>query len=1083
MNKLIKGVIGVSLKYKYFTFFLVGLLAIAGIISFKNTPIDAFPDVTNTSVTIISQWPGRSAEEVEKFVTIPIEIALNAAQEKAHIRSTSIFGLSTVKVTFDDHVTDKDARIQINNLIGNADLPNGVKPDIQPPTGPTGEIFRYTLKSNVYGPMELKTIQDWIVDRELRSVPGVADVTAFGGMVKTFEIQVQPEKIKSLGINLLDVYDAVANSNINIGGDMIEKNDQAYVVRGIGLLNSIDEIKNVTVTNINGVPVVIGDIADVVVSHLPRLGTVGRTDAIDSVGKRLGTTNNDDVVEGIVLMRRGENPEAVIPLLKSKIEELNSKKLPAGVKINPFYDREDLVNLATHTVLHNLIEGMLLVTIIVSLFMFNWRTTLIVSIIIPLSLLFAFICLRLMGMPANLLSMGAIDFGIIIDGAVVMVEGLFVIMDHQARTMGMERFNKLAKMSLIKKKGAKLGKAIFFSKLIIITALLPIFAFQKVEGKMFSPLAYTLGFALVGALIFTLTLVPVMVSVLLNKNVRERHNPIVHTLTSGVMHAFKFTFKNRRLTFILSAIIMVVGLFSFKFLGTEFMPELNEGSLWIRASLPYSVALGKSKTVADEIRQKLLTFPEVKKVVSQTGRPDDGTDVTGFYNIECDVALYSQHDWPSGVTLDKLIDSLHKSLSVIPGIELNFSQPIMDNVEEAVSGVKGSIVAKIYGDSLPYMEAECEKIAAMLKTVPGIADVGAIKNIGQPQLQIDLDQTKMAIYGITTAQANAVIETAIGGKAATELYQGIRKFDIRIRFPESYRNDIEKISNVMVPSMSGVQIPLHEIANLKTIIGPTLIFRDDHERYAAVKFSVRGRDMGSAIEEARAKVGKQIHLNKDYDLVWQGDFENQQRAQHRLAQVVPISLLLIFLLLFVMFGSFKDAGLVFLNVPFALVGGIFMLLLTGTNFSISAGIGFIALFGICILEGVLLISAFKDNLEHKVNGQRLPLGEAVHKGVHILTRPVLMTALMAIIGLLPAAMATGIGSESARPLARVVIGGLICATIFSLLVFPVIFNSAYKKSYHSHPGNGAGKNKQKRKDKGENADEGRKGMDFPDTSN
>jgi len=1045
MNKLIKGIIGASLKYKYFTIFLVLLLVVAGVISFKNTPIDAFPDVTNTSVTIISQWPGRSAEEVEKFVTIPVEIALNAAQQKSHIRSTSIFGLSTVKVTFDDHVSDKDARIQINNLIGNADLPGNVKPEIQPPTGPTGEIFRYTLKSDVYGPMELKTIQDWIVDRELRSVPGIADVTAFGGMVKTFEIQVQPEKIKSLGINLLDVYTAVANSNINIGGDMIEKNDQAYVVRGIGLLNNIDEIKNVTVTNINGVPVVIGDIADVVVSHLPRLGTVGRKDAIDSVGKRLGTVNNDDAVEGIVLMRRGENPEDIIPLLKTKIEELNNKKLPPGVKINPFYDREDLVKLATHTVLHNLIEGMLLVTVIVSIFMFNWRTTLIVSIIIPLSLLFAFICLRLMGMPANLLSMGAIDFGIIIDGAVVMVEGLFVIMDQKARDIGMERFNKLAKMSLIKKKGAKLGKAIFFSKLIIITALLPIFAFQKVEGKMFSPLAYTLGFALLGALIFTLTLVPVMVGLLLRKNVREKHNPMVHGLTAGVMRIFQFTNNHRSITFIVSILIMVTGLFSFKFLGTEFMPELNEGSLWIRASLPYSVALAKSTSVADQVRSKLLTFPEVKKVVSQTGRPDDGTDVTGFYNIECDVALYSQKDWASHRTLDELIDTMHNSLSVIPGIELNFSQPIMDNVEEAVSGVKGSIVAKIYGDSLPYMEQQCDKISSILKTVPGITDVGTIKNIGQPQLQIDLDQNKMAIYGITTAQANAVIETAIGGKAATELYQGIRKFDVRIRFPQSYRNDIEKISNVMVPTATGVQIPLHEIATLKTTIGPTLIFRDDHERYSAVKFSVRGRDMGSAIEEARAKVAKQIHLAKDYELVWQGDFENQQRAQKRLMQVVPISLLLIFLLLFVMFGSFKDAGLVFLNVPFALVGGIFMLLLTGTNFSISAGIGFIALFGICILEGVLLISAFKDNLDAKVDGIRSTLMEAVHKGVHLLSRPVLMTALMAIIGLLPAAMATGIGSESARPLARVVIGGLICATIFSLLVFPVIFTVAYKK--------------------------------------
>lgn len=1051
MNKFIRKIIGLSLRFRYFTIFMTLVLAVAGVISFIQTPIDAFPDVTNTQITIISQWPGRSAEEVEKFVTIPVEIAMNAAQGKVHIRSTSIFGLSTVKIIFDDQVTDQEARMQINNLIGDADLPEGVTPDIQPPTGPTGEIFRYTLNSKTYNAMDLKTIQDWTIDRELRAVPGVADLVSFGGMVKTYEIQVNPEKIKSLGINLLDIYNAVAKSNVNIGGDIIEKNDQAYVVRGIGLLNSSEEINNVIVTNINGVPILIKDIGEVVVSHVPRLGQVGRTDAVDSAGRRLATVNNDDAVEGIVLIRRGENPEKVIPLLKEKINKLNNKILPAGVKINPFYDRDDLIRFATHTVLHNLTEGMLLVTLIVSLFMFNWRTTLIVSLIIPLSLLFAFICLRLMGMPANLLSMGAIDFGIIIDGAVVMVEGLFVLLDQKSKNIGMERFNKLAKMSLIKKKGAQLGKAIFFAKLIIITALLPIFAFQKVEGKMFSPLAYTLGFALLGALIFSLTLVPVLVHFLLNRNVKEKHNPITTWLTNSIMQIFHYAFYHKRRTLIISSVVVVLGMFSFRFLGSEFMPELNEGSLWIRASLPYSISLDRSKEVANEIRTILLTFPQVSKVVSQTGRPDDGTDVTGFYNIECDVALYPENEWPKGMTRDKLIKSMQNKLSVIPGADLNFSQPIMDNVEEAVSGVKGSIVAKIYGDSLEYMEAQSDSIADILRTVRGISDVGVIKNIGQPQLQIDLDQSKMAIYGISTSDANAVIETAIGGKAATQLYQGIKKFDIRIRYPELYRNNAKSIGNLLVPGVNSIQIPLHEIAQINTITGPCLIFRDDHERYSAVKFSVRGRDMGSAIQEARQKVGHVIHLKKGYELAWQGDFENQQRAQKRLYQVVPISLLLIFLLLFVMFGSFKDAGLVFLNVPFALVGGIFMLLVTSTNFSISAGIGFIALFGICVLEGVLLISAFKQNLDEKKFTQTNSLRKSIRDGVRVLVRPVLMTALMAIIGLLPAAISTGIGSESARPLARVVIGGLICATIFSLIVFPVIFYWAYQSVDRKHP--------------------------------
>lgn len=1046
MTKMIRGIIGLSLRFRYFILFLVGLMTIAGVYSFIHTPIDAFPDVTNTQVIVITQWPGRSAEEVEKFVTIPIEIAMNAAQNKMHIRSTSIFGLSTVKIDFQDFVTDAEARIQVYNLINNADLPENLKPEVQPATGPTGEIFRYTLKSQIHNAMELKTIQDWLIDRELLSVPGIADVVSFGGMVQTYEIQVHPEKIKSLGIGLLEVYDAVAQSNINIGGDLIEKNDQAYVVRGIGVLDNSEELKNIIVANIKGLPVLVKDIADVFVSHQPRLGKVGRTNAIDSGGVRLDVRDEADVVEGIVLMRRGENAEEVIPLLKDKIQELNSKKLPPGVKLQVFYDREDLVHFATKTVLGNMTEGMILVTLIVLLFMFNWRTTLIVSIIIPLSLLFAFICLRLMGMSANLLSMGAIDFGIIIDGAVVMVEGLFVLLDKKAREMGMERFNRLAKMSIIKKKGAQLGKSIFFAKMIIITALLPIFAFQKVEGKMFSPLAYTLGFALLGALILTLTLVPVLVSWLLNKNVKEKHNPIANFLTQKVMAGFFFFFKRPKPAFILSLLIIFSGFAGFKFLGTEFMPELNEGSLYVRATLPYSISLDKASSIADELRQKLLTFDEVKSVISQTGRPDDGTDVTGFYNVECNISLYPQKKWKSKRKMPELVAAMQDELSSIKGIDLNFSQPIMDNVEEAVSGVKGSIVAKIYGDSLSYMEQQCDSIAAILQTISGITDVGVIKNIGQPQILIDLNQTKMAIYGVSTAAANAVIETAIGGKAATELYKGVRKFDVRIRYPEMYRDDIDKISNLLIPTMLGSQIPLHEIASIHKTTGACLIFRDDHERYSAVKFSVRGRDMGSAIQEARIAVDKRITLQKDYELVWQGDFENQQRAQKRLMQVVPISLLLIFLLLFVMFGSFKDAALVFLNVPFALVGGVFILLLTSTNFSISAGIGFIALFGICILVGVLLITAFKENLDKKTKGHFMPLNLAIEEGVRALSRPVLMTALMAILGLLPAALSTGIGSESARPLARVVIGGLSCATLFSLTIFPLIFKYAYNNS-------------------------------------
>ena len=1012
-------------------------------------PIEAFPDVTNTEISVITQWPGRSAEEVEKFVTTPIEIALNSVQKKVSLRSTSVFGLSYIKLVFDDGVIDKDARSQVTNLLANADIPEGVQPSVQPPTGPTGELFRYTLKSTFRDQRELKTMQDWVIERQIRAVPGVADVVSFGGKIKTYEIKVDPGKLSTLGITPLDLFTAVNKSNVNIGGDIINKNNQAYVVRGIGLLNNINEIKNIVVQNINGIPVLVKDVAEVEMSNLPRLGFVSRSDAVfDKKGNR-SVENDEDVVEAIVIMRKGENPSQVIQLVKEKINDINTRVLPHDTKIVPFYNREKLINFATSTVLHNLFEGILLVTLLISLFMFNWRTTLIVSIVIPLSLLFAFICLNFMGMSANLLSLGAVDFGIIIDGAVVMVEGLFVVLDQKAKDVGMDRFNKMAKKGLIKKDGTRLAKAIFFSKLIIITGLLPIFAFQKVEGKMFSPLAYTLGFALLGALITTLTLVPVLIRLLLNKNVKEKHNPVVHFITERLMRGFDFTYSHKKIMLIVASAVIAVGLFSFKFLGSEFIPELNEGAIWLRIQLPYSASLDKSIDVSKQVRAKLMDFPQVQNIISQTGRPDDGTDVTGFYNNEFNVQLYPESDWKPKISKDQLIDEMTKKLAFLPGVDLNFSQPISDNIEEAVSGVKGSICVKIFGDSLDYMESKSTEVYNIMKKIKGITDLGVIKNIGQPELDIELNQQKMALYGVSTADANAVIEMAIGGKAATILYEGVQKFDVRIRFPEKDRNTVEDIGNLMIPTSNGSKVPIKEIAQISMKTGPCLIFRDANRRYSVVKFSVRDRDMVSAVNEAQTKVNEDVKLKNGYDMIWQGDFENQQRAVKRLAQVVPLSLVLIFLLLFVMFGNMKDAGLVFLNVPFAIVGGIAVLLLTGTNFSISAGIGFIALFGICILSGVLLISAFKDNIE-RFKGEKNLLQISIRLGVKTMIRPVMMTALMAAVGLFPAAISHGIGSESAQPLARVVIGGIICAMFFSLLIFPLIFAWAYKKVGNIH---------------------------------
>jgi cobalt-zinc-cadmium resistance protein CzcA len=1044
MIKFLKGIIGFSLKNRYLILFLSALLVIVGVYTFSQMPIEAFPDVTNTEIAIITQWPGQSAEEVEKLVTIPIEIALNPVQKKVSLRSTTIFGLSYIKVIFEDHVLDPEARQQVMYLLGNATLPNGIIPSVQPPTGPTGEVFRYTLKSSVRDVRELKTMQDWVIERRLRAIPGVGDINSFGGKTKTYEITVDPGKLATLGITPLDVFAAVQKTNINVGGDMIVQNNQAFAVRGIGLLNNINEIRNIIISNNNGVPVLVKDVAVVSISNVPRLGWVGRSDAItDQSGKRKIVDDND-AVEAIIVMRKGENPTVVVDAIKAEIDKINKDILPADTQIVPYYDRSDLINFATETVLHNLIEGILLVTLLVSLFMFNWRTTLIVSIIIPMSLLFAFICLHLMGMSANLLSLGAVDFGIIIDGAVVMVEGMFVLLDHKAVEMGMDRFNKVIKMGFIKNNSAVLGKAIFFAKLIIITGLLPIFAFEKVEGKMFSPLAYTLGFALLGALLTTLTLVPVLIQMLLNKNVREKHNPFVHHLTGFMVNGFTWAFKRKEIVVVFSMIVMVLGLFSFKFLGSEFLPELNEGSIWLRVQLPYSVSLDKSVETAVQVRKILMTFPQVKYAVSQTGRPDNGTDVAGFYNNEFDIVMLPPKDWNPMITKEELIDQMNKKLAKLPGVELNFSQPIMDNVEEAVSGVKGSIVVKVYGDSLNYMEGKVNETYNILKGVRGIEDLGVMKSIGLPELDINLDQQKMAQYGVATADANSVISMAIGGASVSTLYEGIRTFGIRIRFPEASRKTLDDIGNLLVPTQSGSKVSIKEISTITEKTGPCLIYRDQNQRYATLKFSIRGRDMGSTIAEAQQKVNAKVKVKRGYRMAWQGDFENQQRAEKRLSQVVPISLMLIFLLLYVMFGNVKDAALVFLNVPFAIVGGIMALHITGTNFSISAGIGFIALFGICIQDGVLLIIAFKQNLD-KFKGEDSSLFAALKVGVNSRIRPVMMTALMAAIGLLPAALSHGIGSESSRPLARVVIGGILCAMIFSLWVFPLIFGFAYRK--------------------------------------
>lgn len=1027
MNNFVKNIISFSLRHKLFVFFMTGILAVSGIYCFLKTPILAFPDFTNTQIQIITRWPGRSAQEVERFVTIPVEIVMNSVQRKTNLRSQSLFGLSVVTLVFEDDVDDLYARQQITGQLPSIDLPEGAEAELTPPTGPTDEIFRYTLHSKHRSPTELRTIQDWVIDRNLHTIAGVADVIAFGGPVKTYEVEVNPDLLSQYDLTAVDVQDAISKSNINIGGDVIERSAQAFVVRGIGLVNNIDEIKSIVIKVVKGTPILVRNVADVAESNKPRLGMVARG-------------HDPDVVEGIILMRKGIDPGPVLKAIKNEIQELNDKILPPDVEIQTVYDRQDLIDFCLNTVFHNVLLGIILVTAVVFLFMRDWRATLIVSLIIPLSLLFAFILLYSRGMFANLISIGAIDFGILIDGAVVMVEGVFVALGYYAIEIGMEKFNKVAKLGIIRRTSVDMGKAIFFSKLIIITALIPIFSFEKVEGKLFSPLAYTLGFALLGALFFTLTFVPALTSSLLHKNVIEKHNPLVAGMIKYYEKLFDWVMRNKKLSLGLASSLIIIVFFFARFLGTEFIPHLNEGTLWVEGNAPMSISLKESKILADSIRYDLLRFSEVKEVVSQIGRPDDGTDPKGFYDIECLVDLYPQERWKSHLKKDELIAEMQEKLdSKYIGTLWSFSQPIIDNVNEAVAGINVNQAVKVFGENLDTITKIAGQVCEQIRPISGMEDVGILKNLGQPELSIKLDREKMAAYGISAAEANTVIEMAIGGKAVSELYEGEKKFEIRVRYQFPFRKSETEISELMIPTASGSKIPLKEIADITLSSGPAFIYRDNNRRFSAVAFAVRGRDLGSTVADGQKILDKEIKLPKGYFLQWVGDYESEIRAMTRLSIVVPVSLCIIFIILLILFRKIRDVLLVLLNVPFAIVGGILALLFTGTNFNISAGIGFIALFGICIQNGVIIISVIKQNLANNI-----PVNDAIKAGAISRVRPVVMTALMAIFGLLPAAISTGIGSETQKPLAIVIVGGLISATVLTLVIFPVVVQKVYR---------------------------------------
>jgi len=1025
MQKFIQSIVSFSLKNTIIVFFLTFLLIITGVVSYFHTPIEAFPDVTNTRARIITQWPGRSAEEVEKFVTLPIMKHMNSIPKKSQVRSISLFGLSVVTVIFDDDVNDFYAQQYASNRLQNVDLPMGADAAIEPPYGATGEIFRYVLKSDL--PIkELTAIHDWVVERELVSVPGVADVVSFGGEEKIYEIRINPTELANYDLSPLEVFESVAKSNINVGGDVIEKGSQAYVVRGVGLLDKIEDIENILIEVRGNTPILVKHVAEVTISAKPRLGQVGLQD-------------ETDLVQGIVMMLRGENPGEVIPRLKEKIAELNNNILPKNVTIEPFIDRTELVDATVGTVTKNLLEGILFVSIVVFIFLFDWRTTLIVATVIPLAFLFALMMLRIQGLPANLISLGAIDFGLLLEGTLVIVETVFVAMEKKAHNIGMKRFNRMSKSGLIKKSTGSVATYIVFAQIILIVALIPIFSFQKVEGKMFSPLAFTLGYALLGSLLLSITYVPAMCKLILTKNIREKENIIARFFKNNLFKLFLLSNRYKNATFWGFILLFFICATRFMFYGSEFIPQLNEGALYVRATLPNSINLEESTHLAEEMKTKIRQFEEVKFVLNQVGRPNDGTDPTGFFNVEFHIQLYPEKEWKRKVKKDELIEEMRQELQTYPGVVFGFSQPIQDNVEEYIAGVKSSLVVKIFGDNLFELEEYADQVANSLSHVEGIEDLNVYRNVGLPELRIQLHDHKMALYAIDVSDAQAVIEMAIGGRAATSFYENERMFDVRLRFAKQYRNDAEKIGDILMPSEDGKKIPLREIATIKYITGPTFIYREGSSRYIAVGFSIEGRDLGSTIAEAKETVAREVHIPSQHKVVWAGEFESKERATQQLAMIVPAVLILILFLLFFNFGTIKDTLIAASTIPFAFIGGFISLWITGTVFGISAGIGFIILFGVNTINSIILIAVMKENK------RKMSLHKAISEGVHSRIRPIVMIALMGSLGLLPAALSSGMGSEIQKPLAIMIVGGLLICMILSLTVLPQVFYWTYKR--------------------------------------
>ncbi|WP_434387106.1 efflux RND transporter permease subunit [Melittangium boletus] len=1013
-----------SLKNRAAVLFFTVLVAIWGWVSFKGLTIEAFPDPTDTQVQVITLFPGQPAEEVERQIGLPLERALNGTPGMNRLRNLSLFGLSFVTLTFNDGVDGLAARAQVLERLRDAELPEGINPELGPYATPIGEVYRYTLTGAKGDPMKLRTLQEWVVRPQMLRVNGVADVVSIGGLLREVHVQPDPARLAAFDLQLEDLERALRDGSRNASGGILERGSEQLVIRSKGLFTTLDDIRLVRVATHEGTPVFVKDVAEVTDGWAPRQGVVSRGEDYDTV-------------EGIVLMRRGENPSEVLHRLRDAVGEINHRLAPEGAKVTPFYDRTDLVNTTLKTVGHNLLEGGIVVTLVLFIFLLDLRAALVVGTLIPLSLLTSFIYLKLRGMSANLLSLGAVDFGIIVDGGVVIIESILLklAMDHghgAANKPGQEEVSVDAR---IRQATSQVVRPTVFAMLIIIAAYLPIFMLERVEGRMFSPMANTVVAALVGALIFSVTLVPVLASFAYRKGVKHRESPVLKLAERAYAPVLKFSLKRPAVVLALATVGLVAAGITLPRLGSEFLPALNEGSIYMTFSLPSNISLNEGRKLVPRITKILEEAPQVEQVLSALGRPEDGTDAKLTNNLEFFVKLRPPHEWPQDTpTLDAVMDRLKRPIDGIPGLEVNFSQPIGDNVNESISGQQGQIAVKLFGDDLAALQTLAEKVKGTISRVEGVADLGLVKSAPVMQVQVTPDRMALARHGLDMEDFQHVLQTALGGQPVSEFWEGERKFDVVIRLPSSSRDDVEKIRKLRVPVDGGVMVPLEALAQVGSGEGRASINRENGRRYIGIRMNVRGRDMGSFVEEARAKVASEVPLPQGVGIEWGGEFESKERAMNRLLTVVPVALVITLLLLFKAFDSFSRAVITLLNVPFALMGGVFGLALAGMPLSVAAAVGFIALIGQASLNGVLVMSAIA---ERRAAGEAMD--SAILHGALERLRPVLMTASLAALGLVPACMSRGIGSETQKPLAVVIVAGTISACVLTLVLLPVMY--------------------------------------------